>query len=182
MDGNAVKEGAVRLPETAHRKACDAFHAGVCPVLTGRAIKSECGCHHNCRIAGATALVADDDDDVLHLNTRVLERMGLRVIPCRNGHYAYEAVVTDRHDLDVAVLDVSMPGKDGFEICRAIRKQEKQVPVVFATGYDGHELGRTLDDLEANALVVKPFTLEQIRHVVGGMLCSFMGKHLFGNS
>ncbi len=177
-----MMDGEIRLPEAKHREACDAFQAGVCPVLTGRAIESECGCHHDCHLKGATALVADDDQDVLHLNTRVLERMGLRVIPCSNGRHAYDTVVTERHPVDVAVLDVSMPGKDGFEVCRAIRKQHKQLPVVFATGYDGHDLGQTLGELEANALMIKPFSLEQIRHVVGGMLCSFMGQHLFGDS
>ncbi|MBL7076728.1 MAG: response regulator [Kiritimatiellae bacterium] len=177
-----MRDGEVRLPDAKRREPCDAFHAGICPVLTGNAIKSECGCHHACRLKGMTALVADDDSDILHLNTRILERMGLRVIPCSNGRYAYDTVVTDRHPVDVAVLDVSMPGKDGFEICRAIRKRQESVPVVFATGYDGHDLGRVLEGLEANALVSKPFSLEQLRHVVGGVLCSFMGQHLFGDS
>jgi CheY-like chemotaxis protein len=177
-----MRDGEVRLPKAKSAEACEAFHAGLCPVLTGRAIKSECGCHLSCDLTGATALVADDDKDVLHLNTRVLERIGLRVIPCSSGNYAHDAVVTDQHSLDVVLLDVSMPGKTGFDICRAIRERKKPVPVVFATGYDGYDLHRTLDELEANALVCKPFTLEQIRHVVGSMLCPFIGQHLFGDS
>ena len=177
-----MRDGDVRLPDAETREACEAFHAGLCPVLTGQAIRGECGCRLSCRLTGATALVADDDKDVLHLNTRVLERIGLRVIACSNGNDAHDAVVTDRHSFDVALLDVSMPGKTGFDICRAIRAREEAVPVVFATGYDGQNFYKTLDELGANALVCKPFTLQQIRHVVGGMLCPFIGQHLFGDS
>ncbi len=177
-----MRDGEVRLPEAKTREACEAFDAGVCPVLTGRAIKGECGCHLDCTLTGATALVADDDKDVRHLTTRVLERIGLRVIPCSSGNYAYDAVMNDQHSLDVAVMDVAMPGRTGFEVCRAIRERQKSLPVVFATGYDGRDLYETLDKLEANALICKPFTLEQIRRVVGGMLCTFIGRHLFGDS
>ena len=177
-----MRDGDVRLPEATHREACEAFHAGLCPVLTGRAVSSECGCYHTCVLNGATALVADDDRAVRGLNTRVLERTGIKVLSCSDGHEAYETIMSEDLALAVAVLDVSMPRMSGFEVCRALREKQGNVPVVFATGYEGCDLGHELDQLEANAFLSKPFRLEQLRHTVGGMICPFMGQHLFGTS
>ena len=175
-----MRDGDVRLPEASQREACEAFHAGVCPVLTGRAVSSECGCYHTCVLNGTTVLVADDDHDVRLLNTRVLERIGIKVLSCSDGHEAYDKIMGEDHALALAVLDVAMPRMNGFEVCRALREKHGSIPVVFATGYDGRDLGRELDEVEANALLAKPFGLEQLRHTVGGMICPFMGQHLFG--
>ncbi|MBT3294548.1 MAG: response regulator [Verrucomicrobia bacterium] len=175
-----MQDGDVRLPEASQREACEAFHAGLCPVLTGRAVSSECGCYHTCVLNGATVLVADDDRDVRRINTRVLERTGIEVLSYSDGHEAYQAIMSEDLALDVAVLDVSMPRMNGFEVCRALREKQANIPVVFATGYDGRDLGQALDQIEANALLSKPFCLEQLRHTVGGMICPFMGQHLFG--
>jgi CheY-like chemotaxis protein len=178
----AMQDGEVRLPERPKREACEAFHAGLCPVLTGQPVLHECGCYHDCVINGATALVADDDPDVRHLNTRVLQRIGMTVLSCSDGLQACDAFVARDWRVDVVVLDVAMPNMNGLEVCRAIRARNTDVPVVFVTGYDGTELGTALDELGVNALVTKPFRIEQLRHVVGSMVCPFMGEHLFGGS
>ena len=108
--------------------------------------------------------------------------MGMSVVSCADGREAFQAVTDGQGNLSVAVLDVAMPGMTGFEVCRAIRAERDDVPVVFATGYDGDELGKALDEVQANALIRKPFRLEDLRRVVGSMICPFIGGHLFGSS
>jgi DNA-binding response OmpR family regulator len=80
-----------------------------------------------------TVLVADDDEDILQLLTFRLERSGYEVVQARDGDEAL------RLALDVlpalAVLDVMMPGLDGFEVTRALRRNAatSAMPVILLT-------------------------------------------------
>ena len=64
-------------------------------------------------------LVADDDADIRDLVAFKLEQAGLEVIPVEDGHTALEQARSRRPTL--AVLDVSMPGLSGIEVCRMLR-------------------------------------------------------------
>lgn len=66
-----------------------------------------------------TVLVADDDADIRDLVTYKLEQAGLEVVSVADGQAAVETART-RHP-DLAVLDVSMPGISGIDVCRTLR-------------------------------------------------------------
>ncbi|MEV6300726.1 response regulator [Actinoplanes sp. NPDC051861] len=66
-----------------------------------------------------TVLVADDDADIRDLVAFKLEQAGLEVITVGDGQAAVESARANRPDL--AVLDVSMPGLSGIDVCRALR-------------------------------------------------------------
>ncbi|MGH2721395.1 MAG: response regulator, partial [Actinomycetota bacterium] len=61
-------------------------------------------------------LVVDDDEGILEITQRSLEAEGYRVDTCRDGERALELVRAAAADL--LVLDVMLPGRDGFEVCR----------------------------------------------------------------
>ena len=76
-------------------------------------------------------LVADDEPDVLGSVVPFMERAGFRVISANDGKLALDEI--RRHGPDACVLDVLMPGADGREVLRTLRREENWVPVVLLT-------------------------------------------------
>ncbi|EFG48162.1 response regulator receiver domain protein [Brevibacterium mcbrellneri ATCC 49030] len=76
-------------------------------------------------------LVADDEPDVLGAVVPFLNRSGFRVISASDGKLALDEI--RRHNPDACVLDVLMPGADGREVLRTLRREENWVPVVLLT-------------------------------------------------
>ncbi len=106
-----------------------------------------------------TLLLVDDDREVLSINKKFFEQFGYRVITAQDGESAKEALEVGIYDC--IVLDVMMPGLDGFELCKWI-KARYSTPVIFLTGKD------TEDDkvngllLGADDYMVKPYSLREL--------------------
>jgi two-component system alkaline phosphatase synthesis response regulator PhoP len=105
-----------------------------------------------------TVLLVDDEKDIVDLLKYNLEREGYRVLTAHSGSQALRMV---KERPDVCVLDVMMPDLDGWEVCKAIRKDEAtaHIPVIFLTakGSEGDEvLGL---ELGANDYITKPVRL-----------------------
>ena len=85
------------------------------------------------RGGGPLILVADDDEDILMLLSFHLERAGYDVVQARTGPEALETATGLRPAL--AVLDVMMPGLDGFEVTRELRAdaRTRSMPVILLT-------------------------------------------------
>lgn len=81
-----------------------------------------------------TVLVVDDDADTVELMRDFLEAEGFRVQTAGDA-FAAKALL-GRNPVDCVLLDVMMPGEDGFELCRRIRKYN-QVPILFLSARDG---------------------------------------------
>lgn len=78
-------------------------------------------------------LVADDDSDILELVRYNLDREGFRIFAAQDGQEAWS--ILNDETIDLAVLDIGMPGISGVEICRRMKRDErlKSVPLVFIT-------------------------------------------------
>ena len=106
-------------------------------------------------------LIADDDNVVRDVVRRYLERDGLDVSIAQNGTEALRLLGTEH--IDVAVLDVMMPGPDGLTLCRTLRQRgDYAVPVILLTAL-GEEDDR-IAGLEAGAddYLTKPFSAREL--------------------
>ena len=106
-------------------------------------------------------LIADDDNVVRDVVRRYLERDGLDVSVAHDGNQALKLLGTER--IDVAVLDVMMPGPDGLALCRVLRERGGYaIPVILLTAL-GEENDR-IAGLEAGAddYLVKPFSPREL--------------------
>jgi DNA-binding response OmpR family regulator len=103
-------------------------------------------------------LVADDDEDILLLVTTRLERDGYEVVSAARGDSALE-LARERHPR-IAVLDVGMPGLDGFEVLERIRADEQLegTRVLLLTAKAQESDVRRGYDAGADAYVKKPFS------------------------
>lgn len=102
------------------------------------------------------ALVVEDEPSSRHLIQEILEARGHDVEACADAESAWEIAQRDRFSL--AVLDLRLPGMDGVELCRRLRKlpHGDQMVVIFVTGSDRSEdLGRALQ-AGADDYVLKP--------------------------
>ena len=105
-------------------------------------------------------LVVDDEVNLRELLATVLRYEGWQVESAADGHAALK--IAKDLDPDVVVLDVMMPGIDGFEVLRRLRVTHTSVPVLFLTARDAledrvHGLTAGGDDY-----VTKPFSLEEV--------------------
>ena len=78
-------------------------------------------------------LIVDDEPDIREILRYNLEKAGFNITEAVNGDDALDKV---SKDLDLAILDNMMPGRDGYEVCRKIREQGNTVPIVFLTAMD----------------------------------------------
>jgi len=78
-------------------------------------------------------LIVDDEPDIREILRYNLEKEGFAITEAVDGNDALDKI---SKDLDLAILDIMMPGKDGYEVCRKIREQGNTLPIVFLTAMD----------------------------------------------
>jgi DNA-binding response OmpR family regulator len=109
--------------------------------------------------AGGTLLLVEDEDGIGRLVKGYFEQQGWRVVWTRSGEDGLVELV--RHPFRVVLLDVGLPGIDGFEVCRLIRERS-QVPIVMLTARD-EEPDRIVGlELGADDYVPKPFSPREL--------------------
>jgi len=108
----------------------------------------------------AKVLVVDDEESLVDLLTTSLRFTGYDVVSATAGFDALRAVKKSRPDL--IVLDVNMPDLDGFEVCRRIRRDGINSPVIFLTARDAPDDLRTGYSHGGDDYLTKPFSLEEL--------------------
>ena len=105
-------------------------------------------------------LVAEDDPAILTGLSDLLELEGYRVIKAANGAEALEFYKSDSPDL--VLLDVMMPLMSGYDVCRAIRRDDEATPVLMLTA-KGEEADKVVGlELGADDYIVKPFGVAEL--------------------
>jgi DNA-binding response OmpR family regulator len=109
-------------------------------------------------VAG-TVLLVEDEPSVGELVRGYLSRDGFRVVWVRTGEEALETL--ERHPVRLVVLDVGLPGIDGFDVCRKVRARSR-VPILMLTARD-EEPDRLVGlELGADDYVTKPFSPREL--------------------
>jgi DNA-binding response OmpR family regulator len=111
-------------------------------------------------IAEAPAIVVvEDDPAIADLLDLYLRRAGYRPLLAATGERGLELV--EQHRPALAVVDVGLPGIDGFEVCRRMRERS-DLPVLFVTARDGEDDRVAGLELGADDYVVKPFSPREV--------------------
>jgi len=105
--------------------------------------------------SGRKVLVVDDEESVRELIELYLTKEGFEVIPAKDGKEALR--LNGEHHPDLIVLDLMLPGMDGWEVCKQIRSASR-VPIIMLTAR-AEEVDRVVGlELGADDYVVKPFS------------------------
>jgi DNA-binding response OmpR family regulator len=115
-------------------------------------------------------LVADDDEDILALVSLQLERASMDVIQARDGDEAL-ALAEERLP-DLAVLDVMMPGLNGYEVVKRLRSTEHAgtMPLILLTARAGGGDASYGFQVGADDYIKKPFSPAELRERVEALL------------
>ena len=105
-------------------------------------------------------LIAEDDSNIRAGLKEILSREGYQVIEAANGTEALERFEAERPDF--ICLDIMMPDRSGYDVCRAIRKKNETVPVVFISA-KSEEIDKVLGlELGADDYILKPFGVQEV--------------------
>jgi DNA-binding response OmpR family regulator len=106
-----------------------------------------------------TVLLVEDEHSIGSMTRSYLERNGYRVVWARSGEEALAEV--DRHPVRIVVLDIRLPGMDGFDVARKLRSRS-QVPILMLTARD-EEPDRVAGlELGADDYLTKPFSPREL--------------------
>ncbi len=122
----------------------------------------------------ARLLVVDDEQSLVDLLKEALRFAGYDVEAARNGADALR-IATDTEP-DLLVLDVNLPDLDGFEVCRRLRRDGVEVPVVFLTARDDPADLRTGFTRGGDDYMTKPFSLEELNFRIQAILRRSLGR------
>ena len=113
-------------------------------------------------MAKPTIIVVEDDPDILHLLTFNIQSSGFDVLTSMDGNEALSLI--REHLPDLIVLDLMLPGLDGFEVCRQLKRdlETQSIPVIMLTA-KSEEVDRIVGlELGADDYVVKPFSPREL--------------------
>lgn len=107
-------------------------------------------------------LVVDDSELMVKMISDILTEKGYEVVSASNGVDGIKMVATEKPDL--VLLDVVMPGIDGFEVCKLLRKDESNnlMPIIMLTGQGNEEDKLTGLELGADDYITKPFNPREL--------------------
>ena len=107
-----------------------------------------------------TILLVDDEPSIIQLSRMYFEREGFQVQSLGDGLQAFEMVAHMKPAL--MVLDVMLPGMDGFEVCRRLRGMNNQIPIIMLTARD-EDIDKILGlELGADDYLTKPFNPREL--------------------
>ena len=113
-------------------------------------------------------LVAEDDKALNRLVCAYLTDSGYEAIACFDGKEALSALETQT--VDMIISDIMMPNIDGYELAKTVRKDNKQIPILFMTALDDKPSKQYGYNIGIDDYVVKPFDAEILMLRVGALL------------
>ncbi|MBN8209421.1 response regulator [Bacillus sp. NTK071] len=109
-------------------------------------------------------LIVDDQYGIRVLLSEVFKKEGYQTLQAANGMTAIELVRQECPDL--VLLDLKMPGMDGLEVFKALKKFDEKVQVIFMTAYGELKLVQEFMNLGAITHFAKPFDIEEVCRTV----------------
>ncbi len=116
-------------------------------------------------VGGQHRVLVVDDDCAIRLHARIiLENSGIDVVEVGSGEQAID--ILKRQRVDAVLLDVRMPGMDGFETCRQMRSMYRGdfLPIIVATGLDDREAIEAAYEAGATDFIAKPIDWTQLKY------------------
>ncbi len=119
-----------------------------------------------------TILLVEDEAEPADMLSNYLEMHGYDVLLAMDGNRAIDLIDSNAQMIDLAILDIMVPDKDGYEICNYLRKHPvlSDVPVIFLTAKDKEKDEIAGLDLGADDYIPKPASLNLVKAHVESML------------
>lgn len=113
-------------------------------------------------------LIVEDDRELNHTVCYYLNQNGYEAVGCPGTNEAYNAMYENSFDLIVS--DIMMPGADGFEFAKTVRRLNQDIPILFMTARDDFAAKRQGFDLGIDDYMIKPIDLDELLLRIGALL------------
>lgn len=115
-------------------------------------------------------LVIDDDEEVRAVTQEILEARGIRVLAAEDGLRGLELFRRSPDEIDLVVLDATMPGLSGGDVFREIIAMRPGARVIVASGYSEENLGERFGARRPDAFLSKPFTIKTLLERISAVM------------
>jgi PAS domain S-box-containing protein len=120
--------------------------------------------------SGTGVLLIDDDERVRQVGAKMLRGLGLSPLVAADGPDGLKLYQQRQGEIGCVLLDLMMPGLDGVAVLRALRERDPDCKVVIITGYHERDVTAGFSDHRPDAIVLKPFRLNDLRNVLVSLL------------
>jgi PAS domain S-box-containing protein len=117
-----------------------------------------------------TILLVDDEESLIALGARMLEQLGFTVLRAADGLQAVELYRERGKEIDLVLMDLTMPHMDGTEAFGELRRLKPDVRVVLASGYSREDVRTRFAGKSLDGVLQKPYTLSKLREALAGLL------------
>ena len=115
---------------------------------------------------GGRALLVEDEAAVRLLGARMLGLLGYEALTAADGQQAVELYAARWHEIDLVILDLTMPRMDGEEALRELRRINPEVRVILCSGYSAEEIADRFAGKGLAGFLPKPFGLAALKHAL----------------
>ena len=119
----------------------------------------------------AKILLVDDEPEIVYLTRMMLEKEGHEMLVATDSAECFEILKEEKPDL--ILMDIMMPGDDGWETCKKIKEDEKtkDIPVaMFTVRSSDDSVDKSFEYSHADAHINKPFEMKELLDTVKGLL------------
>jgi len=133
-------------------------------------------------MANGRILIVEDDEDLVHMLEYNLSRKGYLTMSALNGPSACRLIEEERPDL--ILLDIMLPGMDGWQICRIVRNHEREdiseIPIIMLTALGSDKEKLKGIEMGADDYIPKPFSVKEVLLKVDRLIAREMKKRRLG--
>jgi PAS domain S-box-containing protein len=165
-------EGAIRLDSSPGQGSCFHIFLPLASTSASATTLEAAPTDVNSATRGGHVLYVDDDEVMVLMVQRLLERAGYHVVTCADAHQALALLSDTRQPVDVLVTDFNMPEMSGLDLCRQVRELRPGLPMAISSGYISDRLRLEAGTLGVRALLKKENTLDELPGMVQQLLQS----------
>jgi DNA-binding response OmpR family regulator len=112
-------------------------------------------------------LIIDDDYEAQRLLKHVLARASLDAVIAFDADSSYQIIAEQKDNIILILLDIALPGPDGFEICRTLREElDVTVPIIAVTALSSDEMAHDAIKAGFSEMLGKPFSIKTFREML----------------
>jgi len=117
-----------------------------------------------------TILLVDDEEIVIDVGVKLLNKLGYTALEARNGYQAIDIFEANKDAIDLVILDMIMPDKGGGETYDSLRKIDSEVKVLLSSGYSLSGQASEILDRGCNGFIQKPFNMRTLSQKIREVL------------
>ena len=126
-----------------------------------------------------TILYCEDEIELRELTTELLSNYTKKVYCSNNGQEALEIYKKYSNEIDLIITDIYMPGMNGLDMAKEIKKLNNNIPIIVATAFDNSKYLLEAIDLGIDKYILKPIDIRKLFHIIGQSLMYHELRYLY---